>query len=61
MYVPDLLAIKGLDRPFLNVQGSLAAVVHNSSLSRGEDTRVCVSVSSKLLLGLVIDVFLIVE
>lgn len=61
VYVLDPLAIKGLDRPLLNVQGSPAAVVHNSSLSRAEETRVCVSVSSKLLLGLVIDVFLIVE
>lgn len=46
---------------FLNAQGRSAPVVSNSSISQAEDTRVCVSVSSKLLLGPVIDVFLIVE
>lgn len=56
-----LMRHKGSRYAFLSVQGSSAAVIYNSSISQAGETLACVSVCSKLLLGLVIDVLLIVE
>lgn len=64
MQSPSLLlsnccAIKGFNTPFNTLKLGRAAVSRDSSI--WQVTCVCLSLSSKLLLGTLIDVFLIVE